>query len=56
VLVVPGEPFFFGLPDDWPHARECLRLNFSGRPGVVREGLQRIAAEAVAIVRLHRGG
>ena len=56
VLVVPGEPFFFGLPDDWPHARECLRLNFSGRPDVVREGLQRIAAEAVAVVRLHRGG
>ncbi|MFN0130285.1 MAG: valine--pyruvate transaminase [Verrucomicrobiales bacterium] len=46
VLVVPGEPFFFGLPDDWPHSRECLRLNFSGPPDVVREGLRRIAQEA----------
>lgn len=50
VLVVPGEPFFFGLEDDWPHSRECLRLNFSGPPEVVREGLRRIAREAAAVV------
>jgi len=50
VLVVPGEPFFFGLAEDWPHSRECLRLNFSGPPGVVREGLRLIAAEAAAVV------
>ncbi len=46
VLVVPGEYFFFGLDADWPHSRECLRLNYSGPPEVVREGLQRIAALA----------
>ena len=45
VLVVPGEAFFFGLPDDWPHRTECLRLNCSGDPGVVREALQIIADE-----------
>jgi valine--pyruvate aminotransferase len=49
VLVVPGEPFFFGLPDDWPHARECLRLNFSGPSEVVREGLQRIARTVASV-------
>ncbi len=49
VLVVPGEPFFFGLADDWPHSRECLRLNFSGPPDAVREGLRRIATEAAAV-------
>jgi valine--pyruvate aminotransferase len=49
VLVVPGEPFFFGLAEDWPHSRECLRLNFSGAPEVVREGLRRIAQEAAAV-------
>lgn len=46
VLVVPGEYFFFGLDKDWPHRRECLRLNFSQPAHVVREGLRIIAEEA----------
>jgi len=46
VLVVPGEYFFFGLGEDWPHTRECLRLNFSQPAEVVREGLRIIAEEA----------
>lgn len=51
VLTVPGEYFFFGLREDWPHAHECLRVNFSGRPEVVREGLQIIAEEAARAQR-----
>ena len=46
VLVVPGEYFFFGLEGDWPHSRQCLRLNYSGNADAVREGLQIIAEEA----------
>ena len=51
VLIVPGEYFFFGLDEsgpegDWPHSRECLRLNFSQPEQTVREGLQIIAEEA----------
>jgi len=46
VLVVPGEYFFFGLGEDWPHTRECLRLNFSQPAEVVHEGLRIIAEEA----------
>lgn len=45
VLVVPGESFFFGLPDEWPHRTECLRLNCSGNPQTVQEALQIIADE-----------
>jgi valine--pyruvate aminotransferase len=30
VIVLPGEGFFYGLEGDWPHSRQCLRLNFSG--------------------------
>lgn len=45
VLTVPGEYFFFGLPE-WPHKHECLRLNFSQAPQTVREGLRIIAEEA----------
>lgn len=30
VIVVPGEYFFPGQDTGkWPHARECLRLNFA---------------------------
>lgn len=46
VLTVPGEYFFYGLDEDWPHQRECLRLNFSQPAATVREGLQIIAEEA----------
>jgi valine--pyruvate aminotransferase len=46
VLIVPGEYFFFGLPSDWTHAHECLRLNFSQPESIVREGLHIIADEA----------
>ena len=46
VLVVPGEHFFFGLNADWSHSRECLRLNYSQAPAIVRAGLQIIAEEA----------
>jgi valine--pyruvate aminotransferase len=46
VLTVPGEYFFFGLADDWPHRHECLRLNVSQPAQVVRQGLEIIAEEA----------
>lgn len=46
VLTVPGEYFFYGLPEDWAHRHECLRLNYSGPATMVREGLQIIAEEA----------
>ena len=52
VLVVPGENFFFGLPHDWPHRTECLRLNCSGNPETVREALG-IIADEVRNMRSH---
>jgi valine--pyruvate aminotransferase len=51
VLTVPGEYFFFGLREDWPHRHECLRLNFSREADAVREGYQIIAQEAAAASR-----
>ena len=51
VLIVPGEYFFFGLDEDWPHSRECLRLNFAQPEQTVREGLQIIAEEAAQASR-----
>jgi len=51
VLTVPGEHFFFGLEEDWPHRHECLRLNFSREAEVVREGYRLIAEEAAKAAR-----
>ena len=49
VLVVPGEYFFFGLPDDWPHRHECLRLSFAMSEETVRAGLRIIADEITRV-------
>jgi valine--pyruvate aminotransferase len=46
VLTVPGDYFFFGFDDPWPHRHQCLRLNFSREPEAVRTGYQIIAEEA----------
>jgi valine--pyruvate aminotransferase len=47
VLTVPGEHFFFGLDDDWPHRHQCLRLNVSGPAETVREAYRIVAEEAL---------
>lgn len=26
--MVPGHFFFPGLEEDWPHARQCMRMNY----------------------------
>lgn len=46
VLTVPGEYFFYGLAEEWPHRHQCLRLNYSGPEDVVREAIEIIAQEA----------
>ncbi len=45
VLVVPGEYFFYGLEEDWPHRHECIRVNYAMDSGTVREGIAVIAEE-----------
>ena len=46
VLVVPGEYFFFGEPDDgWKHRHECLRVSFAMGEDDVRAGLKIIGKE-----------
>lgn len=49
VVVVPGEQFFPGLPPDWQHTRECLRLTCSQDDGEVERGLELIAGEIRAL-------
>lgn len=48
VIVVPGEPFFFGLaPEDeaWPHREQCMRISFAMPEATVRRGIEIIAEE-----------
>jgi valine--pyruvate aminotransferase len=45
VLVVPGSYFFFGLPEEWAHRHECIRVTYSQPDEVVREGARIIAEE-----------
>ena len=49
VIIVPGEYFFFGLPEtdrDWKHRRQCIRVNYSQDFSEVKRGLEIIAEEA----------
>lgn len=45
VLVVPGEYFFFGLEEPWPHQHECIRMTFSMADEVVEAGIKILADE-----------
>ena len=47
VLVIPGSFFFFGLQSKWPHSHQCIRVNYSHDPVMVRKGLE-IIADTVA--------
>ena len=45
VLVLSGHHFFPGLAGDWEHRQQCIRVNYSQPPNVVREGLRIIGEE-----------
>ncbi|EKO3573271.1 valine--pyruvate transaminase [Vibrio metschnikovii] len=45
VLVVPGEYFFIGQQQDWPHAHQCLRMNYVQDDQEMQKGIQIIAEE-----------
>jgi valine--pyruvate aminotransferase len=47
VLVIPGHYFAYGLEEEWRHPHECLRLTYSQRQDIVREGLEIIADEII---------
>lgn len=48
VLVVPGEYFFPGQETKtWPHARECLRINFARPDAELEQGIP-VLAQAIA--------
>jgi valine--pyruvate aminotransferase len=40
LIVVPGEYFFYGLSEEWPHQHQCLRLSYTQSTECVRRGLR----------------
>lgn len=47
VLVVPGEYFFHDVdPNKWPHAGQCLRINFARPDAEIEQGIP-ILAQAI---------
>ncbi|MEP5766003.1 MAG: valine--pyruvate transaminase [Halieaceae bacterium] len=45
VLVVPGQDFFVGLTEDWPHQHECIRVSYAQDSDTVQAGVKLIAEE-----------
>lgn len=39
VIVVPGNYFFYGMPGESPHQRQCLRLSYTQPPEVLAKGI-----------------
>ena len=45
VLIVPGEYFFVGQKDNWPHKSQCLRMNYVQSDDLMKSGIDIIAEE-----------
>jgi valine--pyruvate aminotransferase len=43
VIVVPGEPFFPGLQEDWQHSKQCIRVSLTATDEEIVTGMQRLA-------------
>ena len=46
VIVVPGNSFFPGLQEDWPHKHQCLRISLTASDEELSTGMQRLAKVA----------
>lgn len=53
VLMVPGQYFFPGLNEDWPHTQQCMRMNYVPEPELIERGVSILAEE---VERAHREG
>lgn len=45
VLIMDGEHFFFDEKNDWPHAKECIRLSYCASNDVLKKAIGIIATE-----------
>jgi len=43
VYVIPGEDFFIDIDPNWPHTRQCLRINYAQPDAILRKGFKEIS-------------
>ncbi|MGG6294420.1 valine--pyruvate transaminase [Leptolyngbya sp. AN02str] len=46
VIVVPGEPFFPGLQEEWSHKHQCFRISLTASDAELETAMQRLAGVA----------
>lgn len=51
VLIVPGQEFFVGIEEDWPHKQECIRVSYAQSRETVKAGVAIIADELKSLYR-----
>ncbi|MEC5344089.1 valine--pyruvate transaminase [Brenneria populi] len=51
VLMVPGHYFFPGLEQEWPHAHQCLRMNYVPDAQSLERGIAILAEEVAKAMR-----
>ncbi|MGD1862724.1 MAG: valine--pyruvate transaminase [Leptolyngbyaceae cyanobacterium] len=49
VIVVPGNPFFPGLPTDWSHVHQCIRISLTATDGEIAQAIQHLATVVTAL-------
>lgn len=49
VFVIPGEDFFIDIDPDWPHTKQCLRINYGQPIEKLRAGFEILAQELSAL-------
>jgi valine--pyruvate aminotransferase len=45
VYIIPGHNFFIGMDDNWPHQRQCIRINYAKDENTLRKGFEIIYQE-----------
>jgi valine--pyruvate aminotransferase len=54
VIVVPGDPFFPGLRDDWSHTRQCIRISLTAGDREIDQAIQHLATVVTALYQPSR--
>ena len=49
IYILPGQDFFIGMSESWPHQHQCIRLNYATDEQALRRGLQTIRREVFSV-------
>ena len=45
VYIIPGESFFIGMDNTWPHQHQCIRINYAKDKNTLKKGFELIYNE-----------